>query len=214
MLDISKLLWTRTNDNNNANTSSALPERVRRHYEKLREKFPSLPEEPVIENPNQWDNNTWDLVNIPDSVKETIEKIKNGEINLDPPVYSFEPRIREWIPYEEWVKRQDPNYLKEKFGIGADDRHELNPWIDWKETIPGKVKAAIPRLTSYFNNINNWLNKIWWATQPFSAMQQRKLAKLYTQARNKYKTSSQSEEETNAFNAIKSNPIWKKFNNK
>lgn len=68
------------------------------------------------------------------------------------------------------------------------------------------------RVWQYFQSINDWLNKLWTYKWVFSPMQQRKIAQLYNNARNKYKTSSQSEEETNAFNAIKNNPIWKKFN--
>ena len=68
-------------------------------------------------------------------------------------------------------------------------------------------------ITSYITNINNWLNKLLKSNKVFSPIQKRKIAQLYTNARNKYKTSSQSQEETNAFNALKSNPIWRKFSN-
>ncbi len=92
---------------------------------------------------------------------------------------------------------------------------EKMPTTVQEPTFPNKVKTtwtSMP-ITSYITNINNWLNKLLKSNKAFSPVQQRKIAQLYTNARNKYKTSSQSQEETDAFNTLKSNPIWRKFSN-
>ncbi len=131
-------------------------------------------------------------LNLNEQIGETKDAQNLGETQQTMESAWSQPKNSDWINSENMPTTQLESTLQ---------NNEQKIKTSW---------TSIP-ITSYISNINNWLNKLLKSNKAFSPTQKRKIAQLYTNARNKYITSSQSQEETEAFNSLKSNPIWKRF---
>ena len=124
------------------------------------------------------------------------------------------------LPWDQTTNNQEQeaktvlnNNMVNDFNQSQLESSTQNFWSNQQQNIVNNqnTKPWIAKVWQYLKSVNDWLNRLWSYKWVFSPLQQRKIAQLYSNARSKYKTSSMWEEETNEFNNIKNNPIWKRF---
>lgn len=125
-----------------------------------------------------------------------------------------------WNLNRDWIKPRD-----ELENNNVEQSNQLNQQQDNQDQVqtpasntqrtwvePMQTQPTGQWLPQYFNRLNEWLNKLTWFKWTFSPEQRRKIASVYSTARNKYNLSNKTPEETEAFNWLRNNPIWWMFN--